>query len=280
MSEKIPCSVLVLTLNAERTIPQCLRNLSPFGEILMHDGNSIDGTVDIAKRYGARVLKQVETDEPNVRVKDFTEIRLKQRADATYDWVLYLDADEYMSDGLVREIGEILKTAHEKIIVKIPRLPIVDGRVIRHGAFWPEIVPRIHHRKGGCTLQKGKTVHEKYVYDRGFTEIITRNPLYVPLEPLGELLSKDRSYIRLEIGRLEKQGGYPWTHYLKWFLLREPFVIGHILLRILWCRLRHRWNDCLPLCYEWRAVRYHVRLFSSFTVFMFSRGMGHRSESD
>ena len=40
--EKIPCSVLILTRNSAATLEKCLKNLSAFGEILIHDANSED----------------------------------------------------------------------------------------------------------------------------------------------------------------------------------------------------------------------------------------------
>ena len=269
--QKIPCSILVLTRNAEKTLEHALKNLSPFGEILVHDANSEDGTVAIAQKYGARVLKQYDTEEKSVRVKDFTEIRLKQRRDAAYDWVLYLDADEEMSEELVTEIGEILSRAHEKTIIKVPRLPIVEGTIVRHGAFWPEIVPRVHHREGGCTLRRGKTVHEKYVYDASFTEVVTKAPLYVPMEPLEELLRKDETYIALEKERSRTQGRPPFWHFVQWVVLREPLIMLHILLRTLWCRMRYGTRGSLPLQYEWRNIRYHARLFAALLRAYFTK---------
>ncbi|MEK7137621.1 MAG: hypothetical protein AAB853_05045 [Patescibacteria group bacterium] len=280
-SEKIPCSVLILTRLAGRTLERCLRPLAPFGEILVHDANSTDDTIAIAKKSGARVLRQYETDEPNVRVKDFTKIRLKQRANAAFDWVLYIDADEIMPPALVTEVEEILRDAHIKTIVKFPRLPIVDGNIIRHGAFWPEIVPRLHHRKGGCTLQAGKTVHEKYVYDGSFTEIITKAPLYVPMEPLADLLQKDDTYIALEIAKLRQKGFMTLSHYVRWFLFREPMIAAHIGLRVVLCRIRHAARDSLPLRYEFRALRYHAKLFFAFTAFFSTQKFrGRRSAMD
>jgi len=265
MSGKIPCSVLILTRNAGSTLERALRNLAPFGEILVHDANSEDDTVAIAKRYGARVLKQYDTDERSVRVKNFTEIRLKQRHDARYDWVLYLDADEEMSRELVAEVALVLRNAHPKTIIQFPRLPVVEGNIVKHGAFWPEIMPRVHHRKGGCTLQDGKAVHEKYVYDDTFTVIVTRAPLFVPMESLAELLQKDDTYIALEAERFRNLRRPSLGHFTKWFLLREPLIMLRIILRTVWCRVRHGWKESLPLRYEWRVVRYHARLLSALT---------------
>lgn len=256
--------MLILTRNVAATLERALQNLAPFGEILVHDANSEDDTVAIAKRYGARVLKQYDTEEKSVRVKNFTEIRLKQRADARYDWVLYIDADESMPSELVEEVGHILKDAHMKTIVKFPRLPIIDGRLRHHGIFFPELVPRIHHRGGGCTLKGGKAVHEKYVYDDSFTEIVTRHPLHVPLEPLSELLRKDDRYLYLELERMQRDG-CPFGRYVRWYFFREPLVLLSILLRILWNAPSYLRRDTVPFVYEWRHVRYHWRLLRGVT---------------
>ena len=117
MSSKIPCSVLILTRNSAATLPQCLKNLAPFGEILVHDANSEDNTAKIAQEYGVRVLPQdPTTQEKSIRVQDFTAIRLKQRADAAFDWVLYLDSDEELSDALVMELAELIPTLPIKTV--------------------------------------------------------------------------------------------------------------------------------------------------------------------
>lgn len=260
----IPCSVLVLTRNSASSLDRCLRNLAQFGEILVHDGNSVDNTREIAAKYGARILKQYDTDEPSVRVKDFTEIRLKQRSDAAFDWVLYLDADEELTDSLVAEIGEILKTAHEKVIVKFPRYPMVEGKIRTVGLYNPEIMPRIHNRKGGCTLRNGKTVHEKYEYDSSFTEVVTKNPLVYPLPPLKGLQSKDNRYITLEVEKIQRDG-LSRSHYVRWVLFREPFIILSLFLRILLIGPRYLSKNAMPIGYDWRYVRYHWRLFKAIT---------------
>jgi glycosyltransferase involved in cell wall biosynthesis len=52
MPEKIPCSVLVLTRNSAATLEKCLAPLSNFAEIVVHDANSEDHTVEIAKKFG------------------------------------------------------------------------------------------------------------------------------------------------------------------------------------------------------------------------------------
>lgn len=264
MNGKIPCSVLILTRNSAASLERCLSTLGSFGEILIHDANSEDNSVEIAKRFGAKVLKQYDTEEKSVRVKDFTEMRLRQRSDAAFDWVFYLDSDEYIPEELAEEISNTLKTAHQKVIVKMKRVPVVDGTPRPRGAFLPDIVPRIHHRKGGCTLKGGKTVHEKYVYDKSFTELVMNAPLYTPLESVESMRGKDDRYIRLEVERIWKEG-YPWKHFWYWIAFREPLIMMRLISRILPYSPNYLRKDSMPFAHDWRYVRYHWRLTRAMT---------------
>ncbi len=266
----IPCSVLILTRNSAKTLPKCLANLAPFGDILVRDGNSEDNTVEVAKAAGARVLPQYETAEKSVRIKDFTELQLRQRADAKFDWVLYLDSDEYLSDELVDEIGEMIPNMPEKTVIKFQRFPVVDGVVRTRGLYCPEVVPRIHNRTSGCTLKSGKVVHEKYVYDDTFVEIVTTHPLYYPLDPVMDLRSKDNRYLTMEMERIRRDG-YKWSHYFRWILFREPLVMLSLLLKIARHIPQYGKPDALPFAHEWRYARYHWVLFWSMTWAMVRR---------
>lgn len=271
MSEqKIPCSVLVLTRNSAATLDRCLAPLTRFADIVVHDANSEDDSVAIAIKYGARVLKQYDTEEKSVRVHNFTEMRLKQRDAALCDWVLYIDSDEEMTPELVEEVGVLLASAAPKTIIKFPRLPIIDGRLRTRGLFFPEIVPRIHHRKSGATLRTGKVVHEKYVYDQTFHVVVTKNHLRVPLDSLQALQAKDDHYLVLEAQRI-KENGYSWRQYCKWILFREPLIILSLSLRIALRSPLYLFSSSVPFSHEWRYVRYHWLLFWAYTKMMLSR---------
>ncbi|MEQ1849552.1 MAG: glycosyltransferase [Candidatus Peribacteraceae bacterium] len=270
MPNKIPCSVLVLTRNSAASLERCLAPLSRFAEIVVHDANSEDDSREIALRHGAKVYKQYDTDEKSVRVKNFTEMRLKQRAAASYDWVLYIDSDEEMTVELVEEVGVLLSTVKPKTIIQFPRLPIIDRRLRTHGIFFPEIVPRIHHRGSGATLQEGKVVHEKYVYDDTFTVITTKSHLRVPTDSVQDLRAKDDRYLLLEVERI-REHGFRWSRYVRWILFREPVIILSLIARIVRNIPRYRDPSSVPFGHEWRYVRYHWRLFRAITGALFLR---------
>ena len=124
--------------------------------------------------------------------------------------------------------------AIESGIVKIPRVPVIGGVPRTKGHLSPDIMPRIHNRKSGATLQKGKTVHEKYEYDSSFKEIALKHPLYVPLPDVADLRSKDDRYLLLEVERL-RNTGYTWNEYVRWLgqsvaSIQEQDVSARILI--------------------------------------------------
>ncbi len=93
-------SVYIVTLNEAQRLPRTVRAAATVAdEIVVVDSGSSDGTVDIAKQLGARVLYHPW--------KNISAQKQFAQNQCTYDWVLSLDADEVLSPALVREIQKI-----------------------------------------------------------------------------------------------------------------------------------------------------------------------------
>lgn len=92
-------SVIVPALNAERTLRPVLAVLAAGqpDEIVVVDGASGDGTPDIAKRRGARVISA-----PRGRGSQLAA----GAAAATGDWFLFVHADTVLSPDWMRSVGE------------------------------------------------------------------------------------------------------------------------------------------------------------------------------
>ena len=102
--KKQTLSVALATFNEEENIERCLSSLKNISdEIVIVDGTSKDRTVEIAKKFGAKII--VRENPPNFHIN-------KQKAiDAcTGDWILQMDADELVSDELGAEIEKILNS--------------------------------------------------------------------------------------------------------------------------------------------------------------------------
>ncbi|MCS7002217.1 MAG: glycosyltransferase family 2 protein, partial [Dehalococcoidia bacterium] len=89
-------SAVILTKNEEELIAGCIESVRWADEILVVDSFSTDRTVEIAEQLGARVERHP--------FRDFADQRNVAQRLATYDWVLFVDADERVTPELAAEI--------------------------------------------------------------------------------------------------------------------------------------------------------------------------------
>lgn len=95
-------SVIVLTKNEEAGLGNTLEKLRDFDDVIVIDSQSDDRTVEIAEQHGARVVTFV-WDGQYPKKKQWG----LEHADAANQWVLLLDADEFPSPNLVRELAAL-----------------------------------------------------------------------------------------------------------------------------------------------------------------------------
>jgi glycosyltransferase involved in cell wall biosynthesis len=150
-------SLIVITKNEEGSIERCLRSAASIAdEIVVVDSASTDRTVEIARACGAKILQP--SDWPGYGLQ-------KQRAQeaASGDWVLSLDADEWIEAGLVREIENVLRDPAALDGYRMPRRNRFMGEIVRHGGWWPDYVLRLYRRERGGF--NGNLVHESVVLE-------------------------------------------------------------------------------------------------------------------
>ena len=150
-------SVVLATFNEEENLDRCLSAVNGLAdEIVIVDGTSQDKTVEIAKSYNAKVI--VTTNPPNFHIN-------KQKAidRATGDWILQLDADEVVSEGLANEINGILKKDPEENGYWMPRKNYFLGRFLMKGGQYPDYTVRLYRNGKGKLPQKD--VHEQAVIE-------------------------------------------------------------------------------------------------------------------
>ncbi len=99
--KKTNVSILILTLNEEENIQQCLDSVSWSNDIVVLDSGSLDKTVLLAKKKGARVITRSFDNWASHQNWAMKKIKFKN------PWVFYLDADERMMSELKEEILSI-----------------------------------------------------------------------------------------------------------------------------------------------------------------------------
>ncbi|MFA4944766.1 MAG: glycosyltransferase family 2 protein [Lentisphaeria bacterium] len=161
----VPVSGFMLTCNNRRTVERALASMAWADDLVVVDSGSTDGTIEAARRAGARILHR---DWTNFREQ--YQFALDQ---CRRDWCFFLDADEELAPGLAAEMRQALaenadRPAAEQLRAwHIHRQTWFLGRWIRHGAWTPasdreiRLCDRRHARfLGGlhaCLRTEGRT---------------------------------------------------------------------------------------------------------------------------
>lgn len=102
-AEPLPVTVVVPVRNEERNLPACLARLNEFADVIVVDSGSTDRTVEITHEAGATLL-EFAWDGGFPKKRNW--VLLHHRF--TTPWVLFLDADEYVTPAFVTELRNTL----------------------------------------------------------------------------------------------------------------------------------------------------------------------------
>jgi glycosyltransferase involved in cell wall biosynthesis len=144
-------SAAIITFNEEKNIGRCLDSLHVVvDEIVVVDSFSSDGTRAICEQHGARFIQH--TFEGHIQQKNFA---IDQ---TTGDWVLSLDADEVLSEQLIKSIKEI--KMHPKLNgYAMNRLTNYCGNWVKHCGWYPDTKVRLV--KKGTARWTGVNPHDR-----------------------------------------------------------------------------------------------------------------------
>lgn len=145
-----PVSVTVITLNESAHIEACLASVAWADEVVVVDSGSTDGTPDLARAKGARVIVR---DWPG-----YSDQKNFAASQAHHDWILSVDADERVTPELAAEIRRTLQTDPREAGFRIPRVTWHLGRWIRTTDWYPDPQLRLYHRARATWPRK--LVHE------------------------------------------------------------------------------------------------------------------------
>lgn len=149
-------AAVILTRNEELHLERCFRSLADVADlVLVADCFSTDETVAIAIRLGASVVQK-----PWVNHANQFNWAIDQLPE-DIDWVLRIDADEYLTPNLVDEIRDIKGKLASVNGVYIPRRMAFLGKPIRFGGVFPVHVLRLFRRGTGACENRWMDEHIK-----------------------------------------------------------------------------------------------------------------------
>ncbi|MBI2603887.1 MAG: glycosyltransferase family 2 protein [Deltaproteobacteria bacterium] len=181
MTESIPLSAIIITLNEEGSLRRCLESLPPC-EIIVVDSGSSDRTLEIAKQWGASVY-----------LRDFDNYAAQKNfavSKATRPWVLSVDADEVLDETLRTSIKKITGTKHPSCEgYRVRRSLVFMGRKLRFGKARDE--PLRLFRNGSAKFVD--EIHEK-VNIEGAVKTLAGEILHYSYENLDDYFSRFNLY--------------------------------------------------------------------------------------
>jgi len=150
-------AVITLTYNEEANIAQALDSVAGWAnEIFILDSMSTDSTLEIARRHGCHIAQN--KFENYAKQRNYALDHLPIRS----EWVLFLDADEWLPDALKHEISTLIATSPEENGFYINRRLIWMGRWIRRG-YYPSWMLRLF--RCGKGRREDRAVNEHLIVE-------------------------------------------------------------------------------------------------------------------
>jgi glycosyltransferase involved in cell wall biosynthesis len=262
-------SVCIVCRNEADKLPPCLDSVRWADEVIVMDLESDDGSAEVAARHGARVLRR----EPIPIVEP---LRAELAAEATGDWILAMDPDERVSEGL----AAALRRASRRDDIDAVEIPFTHydfgyqpthrlhryqprPRMYRRGVVeWPSEPNRHPPVADGRVLRLPEKDEVVMIHDRNrsVVEALDRVVRYAPAEAQamigrGEVFTARRMFATLG-GKARKQfiDGEPWLDGLPGIMRAAVLVVFHFYVWACFWELSGASKTAEDDAYVWRLA--------------------------
>lgn len=213
----------IITKNAERTLEATLESLRPLPEVVVYDNGSTDRTLAIARQF------------PNVSLftGEFFGFgkTYNHAADLpTRDWVFTIDADETISEELMRETNAA-DLSDPQLAYEVLRDNYFMGKHVRHAGWARDWLLRLYNRQ--VFRHSDDDVHPRiYVPGGARVRRLHGSLAHDAFQDLGQFLDKTNHYT--ELRRTSMSRTYPpvvifsratWA-FLKAYVIQGGFLDG------------------------------------------------------
>ena len=217
-------SAVIIAKNEEKNIADCIKSVSFVSEIILVDDYSSDKTKEIAENMGAKVYQRALAG-------NWGEQQTFAINQATSDWVLFIDADERVTEELAEEIQKVI-CKNERFTYSIPFLNHSMGDRIKYGVLgsssfvrlFPKdnvyvegLVHPVFHHPYEVKKLKGFMLH--YTYDN-WEQYLGKFNLYTKLAAQKNYDDGKRTNFFFDIILR------PWVAFFKMFVLKSGWRDG------------------------------------------------------
>jgi len=206
--------VVVITKNEEDKIARCLESVKWVDEIIIVDDLSEDRTAEICRQSGAKVISH--KSEGN-----FDRQRNIGIDNASGEWVLQMDADEIVSEGLKQGIQKVLADNSDCAGYKFKRKNYFLGKPLLYGGRYHGFL-RMFRKSAGKYV--GASVHE-LVDVQGKIGYINADMEHYTYQNITQFIERQNYYTSVEAKRLLRERGLVSDKEIRYHLTIKPLKL-------------------------------------------------------
>ncbi|RAR69988.1 glycosyltransferase family 2 protein [Flavobacterium aciduliphilum] len=212
-------TVIIPTYNEENYIEDCLHAVSFAHQIIIIDSFSADNTLTLAKKFDCQIIQRAFDNFSNQKNE-----AIKQ---ATGDWILFVDADERVTEKLKHEIFETLKNPkYDAYKLRFPHFYMnrflyhTENKVVRlvkndSVYFEGDVHEKLIH-KGEAGILKNFMIHYTY---KGLFHYIKKKDSYAWFQAkMSKEKNKSARYFHLVFK--------PFYRFFHTYIIRKGFLDG------------------------------------------------------
>ena len=198
-AERETLAIVMMTRNEQTRLPACLERVSNWAdEIVIIDDNSTDRTVEIAQQYGAKVFAYACEDD---------HCRQWNRGidHASSDWILHIDADEWVTPGLKEALAAMLREPSPYSAFEIMRKNVFIGHPMLHGGWYHKHLVLFRRDKARCI---GSGIHSgARLRVDGSIGFMPADVEHFPFDSLSQYIARQNHYTSVEAQALIREKG-------------------------------------------------------------------------
>jgi glycosyltransferase involved in cell wall biosynthesis len=195
-TQRANIAVVILAYNEAVNLPQALASVCGWArEVFVLDSFSTDATVEIALKAGCKVKQNPFIDYAKQRNFAIEHLAIQSA------WILFLDADEWLSAGLKDEIAQVILVNPEENGFYLKRRMIWMGKWIKRG-YYPTWILRLFRRgTGKC---EDRAVNEHLIVE-GKIGYLQHDFIHEDHKDISDWIAKHNRYATCEALELLKQ---------------------------------------------------------------------------
>jgi glycosyltransferase involved in cell wall biosynthesis len=185
---RLKITTIIPTLNEMRHVERSVQSALQLGPVFVLDSQSTDETRSLAERAGATVVVQPWLGY--ARQKNWALENLP----ITTEWILFLDADEWITEELAAEIWQRVDGAVQ-LGFYLARRNIFLKRELKHAWWYPDYQLRLFRL--GAGRYENREVHEHIILE-GEAGFLKNALMHENVKGIDEFMRRHEKYAAME----------------------------------------------------------------------------------